>query len=60
MPVTPEYVTYVIERERPDGIMVSLSSPPAKGRSAKMVKASVRRTGQTITQYLEGPILIDV
>ena len=36
LPVTPEYVTYVIERERPDGIFLSFGGQTALNLGVKM------------------------
>ncbi|KAL8823486.1 MAG: hypothetical protein Q9191_005810 [Dirinaria sp. TL-2023a] len=36
LPVTPEYVTYVIERERPDGILLSFGGQTALNLGVKM------------------------
>jgi carbamoyl-phosphate synthase large subunit len=36
LPVTPEYVTYVIERERPDGVLLSFGGQTALNLGVKM------------------------
>ncbi len=53
MPVTPEYVTHVIERERPDGIMVSFSCLPEKATLANSAEASLWGTGWAPFQSIE-------
>ncbi|KAK3713242.1 carbamoyl-phosphate synthase (glutamine-hydrolyzing) cpa2 [Vermiconidia calcicola] len=41
LPVTPEYVTYVIEKERPDGIFLSFGGQTALNLGVKMNKMGV-------------------
>lgn len=41
LPVTPEYVTYVIERERPDGIFLSFGGQTALNLGVKMEKMGI-------------------
>lgn len=41
LPVTPEYVTYVIERERPDGIFLSFGGQTALNLGVKMDKMGI-------------------
>jgi carbamoyl-phosphate synthase large subunit len=41
LPVTPEYVTYVIERERPDGILLSFGGQTALNLGVKMQKMGI-------------------
>ncbi|KAH0544471.1 argininosuccinate lyase [Glutinoglossum americanum] len=41
LPVTPEYVTYVIERERPDGILLSFGGQTALNLGVKMEKMGI-------------------
>ncbi|KAL9050644.1 MAG: hypothetical protein Q9162_006503 [Coniocarpon cinnabarinum] len=41
LPVTPEYVTYVIERERPDGIFLSFGGQTALNLGVRMEKMGV-------------------
>jgi carbamoyl-phosphate synthase large subunit len=36
LPVTPEYVTYVIEREKPDGIFLSFGGQTALNLGVRM------------------------
>ncbi|KAG8164619.1 hypothetical protein KVR01_004894 [Diaporthe batatas] len=41
LPVTPEYVTYVIERERPDGIFLSFGGQTALNLGVQMQKMGI-------------------
>ncbi|KAH0563339.1 argininosuccinate lyase [Trichoglossum hirsutum] len=41
LPVTPEYVTYVIERERPDGILLSFGGQTALNLGVRMEKMGI-------------------
>ncbi|KAK1080781.1 carbamoyl-phosphate synthase (glutamine-hydrolyzing) cpa2 [Friedmanniomyces endolithicus] len=41
LPVTPEYVTYVIEKERPDGIFLSFGGQTALNLGVKMDKMGI-------------------
>ncbi|TKA77026.1 Carbamoyl-phosphate synthase arginine-specific large chain [Cryomyces minteri] len=41
LPVTPEYVTYVIEKERPDGIFLSFGGQTALNLGVKMNKMGI-------------------
>ncbi|KAI9806816.1 MAG: carbamoyl-phosphate synthase (glutamine-hydrolyzing) cpa2 [Piccolia ochrophora] len=41
LPVTPEYVTYVIERERPDGILLTFGGQTALNLGVKMEKMGI-------------------
>jgi carbamoyl-phosphate synthase large subunit len=41
LPVTPEYVTYVIEREKPDGILLSFGGQTALNLGVKMNKMGI-------------------
>lgn len=41
VPVTPEYVTYVIERERPDGIFLSFGGQTALNLGVKMQEMGI-------------------
>jgi carbamoyl-phosphate synthase large subunit len=41
VPVTPEYVTYVIERERPDGIFLSFGGQTALNLGVRMQKMGI-------------------
>ncbi|EON64154.1 carbamoyl-phosphate synthase arginine-specific large chain [Coniosporium apollinis CBS 100218] len=41
LPVTPEYVTYVIERERPDGIFLSFGGQTALNLGVRMNKMGI-------------------
>jgi carbamoyl-phosphate synthase large subunit len=41
LPVTPEYVTYVIERERPDGIFLSFGGQTALNLGVNMQKMGI-------------------
>ena len=41
LPVTPEYVTYVIERERPDGIFLSFGGQTALNLGVRMDKIGI-------------------
>ncbi|CAN8099290.1 unnamed protein product [Discula destructiva] len=41
LPVTPEYVTYVIERERPDGIFLSFGGQTALNLGVKMQEMGI-------------------
>jgi carbamoyl-phosphate synthase large subunit len=41
VPVTPEYVTYVIERERPDGIFLSFGGQTALNLGVQMQKMGI-------------------
>ncbi|KZF25924.1 large subunit of carbamoyl-phosphate synthase [Xylona heveae TC161] len=41
LPVTPEYVTYVIERERPDGIFLSFGGQTGLNLGVKMDKMGI-------------------
>ena len=41
LPVTPEYVTYVIERERPDGIFLSFGGQTALNLGVRMDKMGI-------------------
>ncbi|KAI9770277.1 MAG: carbamoyl-phosphate synthase (glutamine-hydrolyzing) cpa2 [Geoglossum simile] len=41
LPVTPEYVTYVIERERPDGILLSFGGQTALNLGVQMQKMGI-------------------
>jgi carbamoylphosphate synthase large subunit len=41
LPVTPEYVTYVIERERPDGIMLAFGGQTALNLGVQMNKMGI-------------------
>ncbi len=41
LPVTPEYVTYVIERERPDGIFLTFGGQTALNLGVKMDKMGI-------------------
>ncbi|KAI9784178.1 MAG: carbamoyl-phosphate synthase (glutamine-hydrolyzing) cpa2 [Geoglossum umbratile] len=41
LPVTPEYVTYVIEREKPDGILLSFGGQTALNLGVKMQKMGI-------------------
>lgn len=41
LPVTPEYVTYVIERERPDGIFLSFGGQTALNLGVQMNKMGI-------------------
>ena len=41
LPVTPEYVTYVIERERPDGIFLSFGGQTALNLGVRMEKMGI-------------------
>lgn len=41
LPVTPEYVTYVIERERPDGILLSFGGQTALNLGVQMNKMGI-------------------
>ncbi|KAI9886821.1 MAG: argininosuccinate lyase [Watsoniomyces obsoletus] len=41
LPVTPEYVTYVIEREKPDGILLSFGGQTALNLGVKMEKMGI-------------------
>lgn len=41
LPVTPEYVTYVIEREQPDGILLTFGGQTALNLGVKMEKMGI-------------------
>lgn len=41
LPVTPEYVTYVIEREKPDGIMLAFGGQTALNLGVKMQRMGI-------------------
>jgi carbamoyl-phosphate synthase large subunit len=41
LPVTPEYVTYVIEREKPDGIMLAFGGQTALNLGVNMNKMGI-------------------
>lgn len=41
LPVTPEYVTYVIEREQPDGIFLSFGGQTALNLGVRMDKMGI-------------------
>ncbi|KAI9845851.1 MAG: carbamoyl-phosphate synthase (glutamine-hydrolyzing) cpa2 [Sclerophora amabilis] len=41
LPVTPEYVTYVIERERPDGILLTFGGQTALNLGVRMEKMGI-------------------
>src|SRR5271154_7174976 len=41
LPVTPEYVTHVIERERPDGVFLSFGGQTALNLGVKMNKMGI-------------------
>ncbi|KAL8755249.1 MAG: hypothetical protein Q9199_003766 [Rusavskia elegans] len=41
LPVTPEYVTYVIERERPDGILLTFGGQTALNLGVKMEEMGI-------------------
>lgn len=41
LPVTPEYVTYVIEREKPDGILLTFGGQTALNLGVKMDKMGI-------------------
>lgn len=41
LPVTPEYVTYVIERERPDGILLTFGGQTGLNLGVKMDKMGI-------------------
>src|SRR6201995_4976691 len=53
LPVTPEYVSYVIEREKPDGIFLSFGGQTALNLGVRMEKMGLfKKYGGTLLAWI--------